>query len=178
MGFTSELVVAEIDQQFWRVTAPLTYRGSEQEFVVPAGFRTDFASVPRPVMWLVPRYGVYTKAAILHDYLLCSGVVGTADADGIFRRALREAGVSLPRRWMMWAAVRLGHRLAGATAGDIALFGVIAVVSILFLAVPATVVTVYLMLFWVIELLAWVITRPFQRDDDHRPPPIPDMKSA
>lgn len=31
-----------------------------------------------------------------------------ADADGLFRRVMRELGVSGWRRWTMWAAVRLG----------------------------------------------------------------------
>ena len=29
-------------------------------------FTTDFASVPWAVTWLIPRYGLYTKAAIVH----------------------------------------------------------------------------------------------------------------
>ncbi|MGK8465651.1 DUF1353 domain-containing protein [Nocardia cyriacigeorgica] len=164
------IVVEELDERFWQVAEPLEYHGATERFVVPAGFRTDFASVPRPVVWLIPRYGAYTKAAILHDYLLSSGVVSAADADGIFRRTLGELGVSVPRRWMMWAAVRFASRLRGATAGDIARF---LLVAVLFLAVP---VTVYLILFWFIELIAWAIHR-----STHRPPepaPTPDMKSA
>ncbi|MBF6439090.1 DUF1353 domain-containing protein [Nocardia cyriacigeorgica] len=170
------IVVEELDERFWQVAEPLEYHGATERFVVPAGFRTDFASVPRPVVWLIPRYGAYTKAAILHDYLLSSGVVSAADADGIFRRTLGELGVSVPRRWMMWAAVRFASRLRGATAGDIARFLLVAVLSVLFLAVPVTVVTVYLILFWFIELIAWAIHR-----STHRPPepaPTPDMKSA
>jgi hypothetical protein len=79
---------------------------------VPVHKRTDFASVPRAFVWFIPRYGRYTKAAILHDYL-CSvavpaGRIGRIDADGIFRQAMRELGVPFLRRWIMWAAVRLG----------------------------------------------------------------------
>ncbi|WP_280236193.1 DUF1353 domain-containing protein [Nocardia cyriacigeorgica] len=170
------LVVEEIDEKFWRVVQPLEYRGATERFVVPAGFRTDFASVPRPVVWLIPRYGAYTKAAILHDYLLDSGVVSVADADGIFRRTLRELGVSVPRRWMMWAAVRFANRLRGATAADIALLLLVAVLSILFLAVPVVVVTVYLILFWFVELIAWAALRMTRRRPE--PAPAPDMKSA
>ncbi|MBF6084180.1 DUF1353 domain-containing protein [Nocardia cyriacigeorgica] len=169
------IVVEELDEQFWEVAEPLEYRGATERFVVPKGFRTDFASVPRPVVWLIPRYGAYTKAAILHDYLLSSGAVSVADADGIFRRTLGELGVSVPRRWMMWAAVRFATRLRGAAAGDIAIFTVVAVLSILFLAVPVVVVTVFLILFWFIELIAWAITRLFRRPE---PAPAPDMKSA
>ncbi|MGK8490682.1 DUF1353 domain-containing protein [Nocardia asiatica] len=169
-------VVEELDARFWRVTEPLVYRGATEEFVVPAGFRTDFASVPRALVWLIPRYGVYTRAAILHDYLLSSKAVSVADADGIFRRSLHELGVSLPRRWMMWAAVRAAHRLRGASAGEIALFVVVAVPSVLFLAVPVTVVTVFLVLFWLVELVFWAVSRVARRTE--APPPDPQMKTA
>ncbi|MGW0181763.1 DUF1353 domain-containing protein [Nocardia sp. NPDC003345] len=176
MGFTSALVVEEIDGTFWKTREPLRYAGSQEEFEVPAGFRTDFASVPRPVVWLVPRYGVYTRAAILHDYLLRSEVVSAVDADGIFRRALRECDVSVPRQWMMWAGVRFGSRLKGITPPALAVFTVVAVLSVLFLAIPTIVVTVFLVLFWFIEVLAWAVVRVLP----HRSParvPRPEMKT-
>ncbi|MGK8508469.1 DUF1353 domain-containing protein [Nocardia asiatica] len=177
MAFVSGGPVVEgLDARFWRVTEPLVYRGATEEFVVPAGFRTDFASVPRALIWLVPRYGVYTRAAILHDYLLGSKVVSVADADGIFRRSLHELGVSLPRRWMMWAAVRAAHQLRGASTGEIALFVVVAVPSVLFLAVPVTVVTAFLVLFWLVELVFWAGSRVTRRTE--APPPGPQMKTA
>jgi hypothetical protein len=169
-------VVEELDAKFWRVAEPFVYRGATEEFVVPAGFRTDFASVPRALVWLIPRYGSYTRAAILHDYLLGSDTVSVADADGIFRRSLHELGVSLPRRWMMWAAVRAAHGLRGAGPADVARFIVVAVPSVLFLAVPVTVVTVFLLLFWSVELAFWAASRVARRTE--APPPDPQMKTA
>ena len=80
--------------------------------MVPTGMRTDFASVPRAFVWFLPRYGRYTKAAILHDYLWRhrvadgTGGVSRRDADGLFRRVMRELDVPFLRRWIMWAAVR------------------------------------------------------------------------
>ncbi|KAA8884107.1 DUF1353 domain-containing protein [Nocardia colli] len=172
----SGLVVEELDAKFWRVVEPLVYQGDSQEFVIPAGFRTDFASVPRAFVWLVPRYGAYTRAAILHDYLRSSQAVGIADADGIFRRCLRELGVTVPRRWMMWAAVRLASGLRGATPGALITWALIAVPSVVFLAIPAIVVQIFLVLFWLIELLSWGIARLFTRT--MTPPPQPQMKTA
>ncbi|MEU1982695.1 DUF1353 domain-containing protein [Nocardia sp. NPDC019395] len=159
MGFTSSLVVEEIDGEFWKVREPLIYEGANETFEVPVDFRTDFASVPRPFVWLIPRYGVYTRAAILHDFLLRTERVGKADADGLFRRALRECDVSRPRRWMMWTAVRFGSRLEGISPAAFAVFMLVAVLSIVFLAIPTVVVTVFLVLFWFIELIAWVVDR-------------------
>lgn len=96
----------------WELLEPLAYRGRRQRFVVPAGFRTDLATVPRVVVWLVPRWGLYTRAAVLHDWLCTEGIgtraVSARDADGLFRRVLRESGVPVVRRWLMWCGVRWG----------------------------------------------------------------------
>ena len=71
MGFgrTSRVVVEQLDDTNWQTHEELVYAGNEQSFAVPAGSDTDFASVPRIFVWLLPRYGRYTKAAILHDHL-------------------------------------------------------------------------------------------------------------
>jgi len=107
--FTSALVAEQVGDVDWRLVEPLAYQGQREEFVVPAGSETDFASVPSAFQWLIPRTGRYTKAAVLHDYLWRHlGQVGVprSDADGIFRRAMAELGVPFLRRWLMWAAVR------------------------------------------------------------------------
>jgi hypothetical protein len=106
------LTVRRVSDELWEVLEPLVYRGRRDTFVVPAGFRTDFASVPRVVVWLIPRVGRYTLAAVLHDWLvttgLATGAVTSRDADGLFRRVLRELGVPPVRRWLMWTGVRWG----------------------------------------------------------------------
>src|SRR5438045_305382 len=108
MGFIQGNVAAEeVDEDSWSLLRPVIYEGRDQTFEVPVGFVTDFASVPAAFTWLVPRYGVYTKAAVLHDFLCDGALVSRADADGIFRRSMRELEVSLLRRWVMWSAVRL-----------------------------------------------------------------------
>lgn len=94
----------------WVLTRPLVYQGERQTFVVPVGFVTDFASVPRILMSLVPPIGTWTRAAVLHDWLCTVGIelglVSSRDADGIFRRVMREEGVNFVLRWLMWVAVR------------------------------------------------------------------------
>ncbi|WP_280362695.1 DUF1353 domain-containing protein [Nocardia wallacei] len=172
MGFTGgALVVEELDAESWCVREPIEYRGGRESFVVPAGFRTDFASVPRALVWLIPRYGAFTKAAILHDYLSRGAEVSRADADGLFRRALHEQGVSVPQRWMMWAAVRLGSGLRGATAGDIAKFLLVAVPAVVFLVVPVVIVQLWLLLFWVVEAVFWTSGRVVGRPTGPAPKP-------
>jgi hypothetical protein len=111
--FTSgEVVVRRCGDDAWELVEDLVYEGRWDRFVVPASFVTDFATVPRVAVWLIPRFGRWTPSAILHDYLLevgiPTGIITSRDADGIFRRILRELGVSGPRRWIMWCGVRYG----------------------------------------------------------------------
>jgi hypothetical protein len=110
-GFLEGTVVdvEEISEQKWKLLKQMDYQGAKELFQVPAGQTTDFASVPRIFVWFLPRYGRYTKAAILHDYLWEEKVpqgMSRIDADGLFRQAMRELNVPFLRRWIMWAAVR------------------------------------------------------------------------
>lgn len=70
-------------------------------------FATDLASVPRTLTWLIPRYGIYTKAAVLHDAMCQHNikVVDRFEADEIFREGMRVLDVPKIRIWLMWAAV-------------------------------------------------------------------------
>ena len=117
MPFIGRVAVTPCTDERWEVLEDFTYMGQRDAFTVPKGFTTDFASVPRPFTWLLPRYGKWTHAAVLHDWLWeecrrqrSGGTCGTPlsfyDADGIFVRAMRELGVPFMRRWTMWAAVR------------------------------------------------------------------------
>lgn len=131
----------------FRLTADLCYQGATEGMTVPAGFVTDLASVPRPVQWLVPRAGAYDWAAVVHDYLCTTleagrPVTSPVDTDGVFRRLMRELGVPVVLRWLMWAGVRWGAALTPArrpgwwtTAPLVALITVLA----LPLVAPATV---------------------------------------
>lgn len=58
-----------------KLTAPIDYRARiwndrpEDVILVPAGFVTDFASMPFGVRNLFPALGVYARPAIIHDLL-------------------------------------------------------------------------------------------------------------
>jgi hypothetical protein len=114
LGFSrdSTVDVRQVNDDDWITLHELLYHAKLEDFKVPSREVTDFASVPREFVWFIPRYGRYTKAAILHDYL-CRVLVpddriSRIDADGIFLQAMRELGVPFLRRWIMWAAVRWG----------------------------------------------------------------------
>lgn len=113
-GFLTEVAVRGNGPGQWVLLEPLTYEGRYDLFTVPAGFHTDFASVPRALRSVVSETGVHTRAAVLHDYLLTDAQITASDADGIFRRVLREAGIGFFLQWLMWAAVRFGSGMEDA----------------------------------------------------------------
>ena len=164
-----EIVVRQHGVKDWVLVEPVTYQGQRDTFVVPADFETDFASVPRPLAWLLPRYGAYTKSAILHDYLWRRNVVSRKDADGLFRRSMRELGVPFLRRWIMWAAVRLASRLSGVAIGEFLVWLLVALPAFAFVAVPGLIILIWLAVFWLIEMVFFMILKPFSRKPVPRP---------
>lgn len=176
MPFISgNVVVKELGADTWQLLKPLIYKGKHQTFTVPAGFKTDFASIPPALAWLGSRYGVYSKAAILHDYLWDSKDVNRSDVDGIFRRTMRELGVSFLRRWVMWAAVRTSGKLKDADFKEVLTWALVAIPAIIFLAIPAIIVTTWLAMFWVLEYIIFGSLKPFSHKKVNKPRFMPWM---
>ena len=83
-------------------------RPNGQEIVVPAGYVTDFASVPRIGRWFMPPFGRHAIAAVLHDWLYSVGQPGRrADADQVPWEALTELQVDDLQRGVMHQTVKL-----------------------------------------------------------------------
>lgn len=160
----ADVVVEQVDDKRWEVRHALSYRGKAQAWSVPVGSPTDFASVPRVFVWFLPRYGRYTRAAILHDHLwrteAPAGNVTWVEADGVFRRAMRELDVPFLRRWMMWAAVRWGALIKpGGRRGwlrESPRVVAISLIAIPFVVPAAAVIAVALGSFWVLETIVYV----------------------
>lgn len=102
-------VELQSDRKTWSLLASFSYLDPDHGMIeVPAGFETDFASVPRlPLTFaLLGQYG--HAAAVLHDWLYRAGTLNRADADRVFLNALRSSGIARWRSWLMWAGVRIG----------------------------------------------------------------------
>lgn len=111
--FETELQVAEQGRRqgrtTWHLLQPLQYRSAVLGTVitVPAGFVTDFASVPRlPFTWLLAG-GYGNRAAVVHDWLYLHHTTSRRRADKVFLEALRACGVARWRAWGMYTALRL-----------------------------------------------------------------------
>lgn len=168
--FKTKLRLEEHGTKSFVLTEDLVYEGRDQTFTVPAGFVTDFASVPQFMYWLIPSYGQYTNAAVVHDYL-CVALAdyyrypagypdppaNAVDTDGIFRRIMREEGVPLVRRWLMWTGVRWGamfspYRRAGSLS---TLFKVLllSAIELPFLLIPTIFILITLGIDKIVEAL-------------------------
>lgn len=140
-SFTETLEASPLDNGIdWKLLKEFDYHvGSEdstQVIHVPAGFVTDFASIPSPliviigmlaqlagyywgIVWLVilgylvvfaaagmPRWGKYGKAAIIHDYLYSKKIFTRRITDAIFLEAMEILGVNYIESHAMYQAVR------------------------------------------------------------------------
>lgn len=110
-GFWTPLVARKDGRRVWVLAKELVYSSGIYEappsILVPVGFCSDFASIPR-IFWIViPPDGSYTAAAVLHDFLYDETDIPRSLADGIFLEAMKVSGTPWIARWMMWLAVRL-----------------------------------------------------------------------
>jgi hypothetical protein len=126
MPFVQENInVSSVGPYTWRLNEALCYEGAfmkadgtVQSFTIPKDFRTDFASVPRILWALFPPYGAYTRATILHDWLLDERKAGryhasSRDIDGLFKRTLKEYKTGTIKSNLMWTGVRWGAVRSG-----------------------------------------------------------------
>jgi hypothetical protein len=168
MTFRTPLQAENISDENWKLLADLVYEGRDDDFRVPAGFITDFASVPAFMRGIIDDTGKWTKAAVVHDYLLTyrvphygvypggDSIITSRDADGIFRRIMREESVPFLTRWVMWAGVRVASLFSSNRAYGRAFLAdapkvALAAVPALVLFVPVAALT--LVLRWIMKLL-------------------------
>ena len=128
--FTAPLIVTPLnDGKTWRIIASseepelnfgyeLGHEGSGISIVPPNNFETDFASIPRLLWWLLPTWGKYGNAAVIHDALYQGYEIDDIDApswwperkeaDQIFAEGMAVLGVKRWKRIIIYWGVRLG----------------------------------------------------------------------
>ena len=95
--FESELRVREVDggRDAWELLCDLVYVDEDgTKYVARRGTVTDFASIPRGLWNIFPKYGKHNRAAVIHDDLCTRKPVDSAKAHAVFRNALRACGVN------------------------------------------------------------------------------------
>lgn len=106
-------VVPDATNKHWVLTADLVYEigKSKTKIVVPAGFVTDFASIPQPlsVIGLSP-HGKYSRAAVIHDYLYWSQGCTKKQSDNIMVLAMKESHTDWLDEKMIFQGVDKGGK--------------------------------------------------------------------
>lgn len=84
----------EGNRDYWKLMTGFEYYLATDVTVtvkVPKGFVTDGASVPKWLQWLLPPWGAYGQAAVLHDYLLDVGRMRNDKGHFVYCRTRTEA---------------------------------------------------------------------------------------
>jgi hypothetical protein len=94
--------------QEWKLLEDLVYESDllGRDVVVPAGYVTDFASVPRAPIAYFLAGNTGHRAAVVHDYLIDTDQVDRDLADLVFKEALDATGVNWAVRNAMYLAVQ------------------------------------------------------------------------
>lgn len=116
MGFSTNPTLRLDREKGWPVTlaSELRYHHDKWgEIIVPAGTRSDLASVPRFFWRVLPPFGQYSRAAIVHDHLCELGRHGhphngmsSKAAHKVFRDAMKDLDVPGWKRGVMYRAVK------------------------------------------------------------------------
>ena len=119
--FTDKLTISEyhVGERLWAIEQPLIYEvdhlGFGRVIEVPSGYVTDGATVPRILWSFLPSWGRYSRAAVLHDFLITLVLRGKPHkyaptrraADDIFLEAMHVCGVWWPERIALYWGARL-----------------------------------------------------------------------
>lgn len=122
-SFTKPLRVEALDDNKWKLLEQFDYYigslESDEYVAVPVGYVTDFATIPQIFWSIIPPWGKYGKAAVIHDFLCTDGYyfrttngkplqvsVTRKEADDLFLEAMTVLGVDEVTRSAMYAAVR------------------------------------------------------------------------
>ena len=102
----SDVILQPLKEHKFKVVKPFRFK----DIVIPFGFKTDGASVPR-LFWSLfpPNRTDYLPCAIIHDYLCDKGEYKKADK--CFKECLKELEVDKFSRTIMYLAVRLYHKI-------------------------------------------------------------------
>lgn len=110
--FRSKLVLEADDTPGqWIVRVPLLWSDVVYgDIEVPAGTRTDLASIPRALRNLpsLDPQAHSRRPAVVHDYLYSTQTVTRAIADRFLLDAMQAEGATFRARWMFYYGVRAG----------------------------------------------------------------------
>jgi hypothetical protein len=112
--FTGRLILSpNEDETLWTVEEAFSFDSAvlNTTIMVPKGFVTDGASVPRAFWNIIPPFGKYGQAAILHDYLYRWQAFTREQSDDVLLEGMLASGCSQFQYLTIYMAV---HTFGGA----------------------------------------------------------------
>lgn len=109
-----ELDVRYIDGINWRILSDFQFVSPSADFpsvLIPAGFETDFASIPRVLWrWMPPTDHRIGRIAVVHDWYYRSPWVNVTreQADNALRSGMQPLGANCFDRELVYWGVRIG----------------------------------------------------------------------
>lgn len=98
---------SEEKYDWFEVTEPCIFTHiTGKKYIIQIGYKTDFASIPQWLWWLIPPNGQSANASVVHDYLYDNKIEERVFADLFFYLELKKS-VPLWQARLMYVTVRL-----------------------------------------------------------------------
>ena len=105
--------LVQIGDDLWVLLQAFSYStDAGVVYTAPAGMKTDLASIPRPLWNIMPPFGRYTGAAVIHDFLYQTQPSTKEEADHILAEAMDANGVPHAERMAIYDGVKFGGQPA------------------------------------------------------------------
>ncbi len=122
--FLGSLTMTQLEGQHtwrrWTLVDPLVYERGEYKsgrlITCPVGFITDGPTIPRFLWAILPVWGSWGRAGVVHDFL-CMLIANNTPhaeapnrtaADGVFYEVMVVTGTGFLTRWALYLGVRIG----------------------------------------------------------------------
>lgn len=112
VNFITEACIIPYQKYDYHTCVPIHVNIDGEIYVIPKGFTTDLASIPKPFWsFISPQFTGYVAPAILHDYLYsCGNLFNRRTTDEILYSALLSEGVGRYTASKFYVAVRIFGR--------------------------------------------------------------------
>jgi hypothetical protein len=91
----------------WELAEDFIQNLDNETIKVPKSFKTNLASVPRLFWSIIPPFGKYSQASVIHDYLYFSKIYSKKESDKIFYKFMLQYGTYKWKAIVMYLAVKL-----------------------------------------------------------------------
>lgn len=93
---------------WWKLEKNCLVKLDSEHLLIPKGYVTNFASVPRIFYLFIPPHGLTVNPSIVHDYLYEKDNNKTRkQCDDIWKQLMKEAGVKDWQIYSMYIFVRI-----------------------------------------------------------------------